>query len=797
MRFGVFNRVSGVRVAHFRINFEKGQFEGNIVDEAGDIRSLMTGAVKAYVVEGGEPGDDGFLAHLRETLDPAGVDVRHIDDEENIFRAVIDSKRGLIAGREILAEGVEPLPAELFQGVAGSLGRAIRRFSDDLAAKIEELSGKPGSAQQIAEIVDETRRGGALSFEATPALGDAFANVDIDGIEDAFLRRFLEQRVAVLVQLNRMKEAAVDARLLLDRWDDLPGKLAAEFNNIIAIDHMQAGRREAACAIWERLAYDFPGIEPLSRAQVLRNLAWSQEPGAPRAADLLEQACDAFLEGGDRSEAAVTLVHLADALELQSGEESLAALARAAVLLDEGGPIGDVLRAGLEHARAQRLGALGRTSEALESAVAAVEIRRGLVGEEESFEASLALAEGLATGIGDPRAAGLSSERVRFQEMVQTRHREINDLMLRLSNEWSPELADALRTAIDSEEYDDGDVIAARAVILARDPMLSAEERLGALEALHADYDGGRGTGRMLVPVRIAIAGTLEDLKRNERAIGWLQRLLDDAPLTTNMADWLLRLLCEATRWPEAIKLIRREIAIRGESAKRLLSLAETLLKSGEPQDAYFTAKRARGLAGDDTEAAAAQQLIELATDGGATISAGKAPQVVAPVTASALAKKLKEFAKSTAAHSRMDFWRSAKSGKGHDWTARPERQAQLLLSTWLRAAFDGRVEIVEEVGAGAGRLDLLLHLAGGARVVLELKMCGGAYSSNYAGQGGVQLAHYMANLGIGLGYLIVFDGRSRDFGKSVLAEAGVSNGAKLTIEELFVDLRPTWKTDA
>ena len=98
------------------------------------------------------------------------------------------------------------------------------------------------------------------------------------------------------------------------------------------------------------------------------------------------------------------------------------------------------------------------------------------------------------------------------------------------------------------------------------------------------------------------------------------------SPVTPHMADWLLGLRRKAGHWPEAVEVVRREIAIRGESAKRLRGLAELHLENGEAQNAYFTAKRAKELARDDAEAAAAQGLIERATDGGATISVAKAP---------------------------------------------------------------------------------------------------------------------------------------------------------------------------
>lgn len=49
-----------------------------------------------------------------------------------------------------------------------------------------------------------------------------------------------------------------------------------------------------------------------------------------------------------------------------------------------------------------------------------------------------------------------------------------------------------------------------------------------------------------------------------------------------------------------------------------------------------------------------------------------------------------------------------------------PERQAQTLLHTFLKARFLTRLDAVEEVSAGAGRLDLLLKFSGGLGAVVD-----------------------------------------------------------------------------
>jgi hypothetical protein len=100
-------------------------------------------------------------------------------------------------------------------------------------------------------------------------------------------------------------------------------------------------------------------------------------------------------------------------------------------------------------------------------------------------------------------------------------------------------------------------------------------------------------------------------------------------------------------------------------------------------------------------------------------------------------------------------------------------------------------MDVFEEIGAGAGRIDLYLKFGNGLSAVIELKMCGYSYSSTYAASGQEQIVHYLENRDTSRGYLVVFDARLNDFGKTLL-DAPASG--KFTICEHFIDLRPRVK---
>lgn len=158
-------------------------------------------------------------------------------------------------------------------------------------------------------------------------------------------------------------------------------------------------------------------------------------------------------------------------------------------------------------------------------------------------------------------------------------------------------------------------------------------------------------------------------------------------------------------------------------------------------------------------------------------------------VSLDALENALRDFSKIIENEQRMNFFRADKDQPhSHKWISHPEQLAQTLLHMNLKTAFGGDIKIFEELDAGAGRIDLYLQLASDRQVIIELKMCGNGYSSEYAQSGMEQLYHYMRNRGVKVGYLVVFDARKRDFGMKVspcyVPEEGI------VIRSIFVDMR-------
>jgi hypothetical protein len=153
---------------------------------------------------------------------------------------------------------------------------------------------------------------------------------------------------------------------------------------------------------------------------------------------------------------------------------------------------------------------------------------------------------------------------------------------------------------------------------------------------------------------------------------------------------------------------------------------------------------------------------------------------IVRPET---LSECIDNFVKYITSDVRMSFWR-LEAGV-HRWVSRPEQHAKLQLFAFLRGSYKSSALILEEVKAGAGRIDLFIMLPSKEMAIIELKMCGSKYSLNYAQNGLEQVRHYMKNKEAQEGYLLIFDARIRDFGKSSIVER-LEN-----IKIITVDVRP------
>jgi tetratricopeptide (TPR) repeat protein len=697
-----------------------------------------------------------------------------------------DLRTGLTLGRIAPGPGGEDLDQQrISRDIIGAMQRALAQPGVALTQTVGDLLAK-GDHQAAADAALQGPQAGAYGIQ-NAALVEALAAIDASTLFAGTASRFRELRLHVAASNTRYDIADGDAGVLLTK-DGASSSDRAVWDNVRAIAAKDRGETETALTIWRRLIRDPGSLSAEMRAWTLRNLSLTLPTSSPEAATAAKASADAFLQAGDKREAATSLLHLTHILAFQNPSEIADQLEAMLALVDEEGLVGDELRAGAFHARAKRLAELRQHRQALDAAMAAIALREGMLGVESQLISSLHLA-----GI-EADALGLDEEAQAFRNRALAIELESGSvyfaMVRRLEAQFTtfePEVAANLMAEADATN--NPRTIAAIGVgVITCDPSLNVEVQLGRLERLYARVGQMKGRPGDLALIERAIAETLLKDGQLDRAAIWLRRVLDRGPDDQSSRDRLVQTLWRLEDWSGAALFLKAEIARIGEMPGLLFALGRSLFEAGDLSGAVDAFTRARRLIDDENSDLARniETLRSRALDLGAPITPPAAVRGSRPLLAEDFHAALEEFGAFISGHKRMALW--ALEGKDHVWVAAPEQRAQDLLHTYLKAKFGSCISIFEEVAAGPGRIDLLVQLDTGLAVIVELKMCGFGYSSTYAASGEDQIQAYMTARQIHLGYLVVFDARLNDSGNALLSGLDLS---KDTIREVLVDMRP------
>jgi tetratricopeptide (TPR) repeat protein len=252
------------------------------------------------------------------------------------------------------------------------------------------------------------------------------------------------------------------------------------------------------------------------------------------------------------------------------------------------------------------------------------------------------------------------------------------------------------------------EVIASVSVLQATmDKSLTDMQRLERLEDTYTRLIAARVNEPLLHPVSLAMANQLIAMGELQRAAEWLRRILARDPLDTTASADLVNTLWKMRKWGEAAIFVKQQLDLRGEHPVMLYAYGKSLFESGDMSGAVFALTESLSLAQDEHLKENIVALRELALQSGGTVVPPTPVPASGPVTRHEFEAALEEFRTFISARKRMDFWQQGE--KDYEWIASPERQAQNFLHIYLQARFGDRVEIFEELGAGAGRIDLFI----------------------------------------------------------------------------------------
>jgi tetratricopeptide (TPR) repeat protein len=723
------------------------------------------------------------LARFGRLLDDSPYELEEIPNGDLEVSLSLDVSTGMVVGA---AQTLNPArqTASVAQGISQRLAELPATLSRESLAAVSAASvdGNP------KKVVDALRMIMVLLPADTRKLGDILAAVDPQNLDDDDRVVFLENLARGSEQNPARLERTVDL-LLRDHSDRIGTEEVAKYKLARAVAISRQGNLETALQLWRDLAAHEGKDFPLVRAGALLSIAKALEGVDSESAQCARMAADAYLECGHREDAVRALVGCARCTLHGDVRKGIAVLHEAEALFELDGVRDRYGRASLLQLRAGMHFDMGDHRSALRDAVAAEELLDGILRAEPLRCSVLMLAIDAA-------------RKMRDTDIEVTLSKKLD--VLRTA---APELAHFHEDAASLVENYDANVAARvvsgaltigvqsapalmRVLRASSDPLIPDGERLRECEAAAAELEASpRGDDHALG--LMAVAEELIRLKDYSRAAHLYAKAVEYNPVLHSARQRYASLLLKTNAWKDLAGFAEAEIRRFGNAPGRLLLRGRALLELGDANGALRALQLATTLVTIGTSLAnEVHRWREAALSRGATAIIPESVMLPRRVVSSSdLRDRVTAFGQFISHEKRMQFWRV--ENRKHEWMPSPERIAKSELHTFLKASFNEGIETLEEVFAGAGRIDLYVLLSGGGRAVVELKMCGAGYSSSYAFEGIEQVTHYMENRRTSLGLLVIFDARARDFG---IGLKSVEKNGNQTIYCYFVDVRPKVK---
>lgn len=583
--------------------------------------------------------------------------------------------------------------------------------------------------------------------------------------------------------IGELKEVIKYIELLESEFsDDLDNNYLEAFILERARYAKEEGKRNLAVIHYQELLKR-ENVQPMNSAiayQGLADLATSNEDSIRYH----RLSADKFLEAGQKKDAITNLLLLSKLQAKQSPTSALEILETCLKLADSDDLLERHGKAQLLQDKATYLYKLGQKSEALKTIEEASILDKGVFGAEINLHSSYRMAAQYALELG------FQDKAESYTQLAIDIGSTINDELFNLQNKVADyyDKHDQLSKKLLNEVLAFGNSSLIGMVLLKEsiNPSNSITNSIELLDSALQSLEKKDDRDILdLVHFYFGVIYKKQGLDTNAEIS--FQKSLDANPYNYPAANNLAALYMETEQWEKACTFFSSRIRLLGELPNICFLYGKALYK----QHSYLEALEYFNKANPDVEG-----LQQLKEDCYTNIPKGMVttsfkPEVVVHVTSDIMLAALKEFSTVVSAKNRMYFWQSDNKG-GHKWKNNPEEIGKQLLIAFLSAKFgQNNIEILQEQRAGAGFIDLYLLLAGGLKVVVELKMCGAPYSSNYAISGKDQIIHYQNNTGSNLGYLVVFDSRKRDFALGFQELQTVENK---TIYSIAVDVRNTIK---
>ncbi len=509
--------------------------------------------------------------------------------------------------------------------------------------RFAEESLSQGDVNGAVRAIRDARDKGTLAFPSSPALLKAVTAIDVAGLNQEARRLVRDARLFVSGGLGAWDVIGTEAdALLAEDKDTLTADQVVDLRLASATSALKRGHTESGLLVIRELLRSEGGLPAKKRGWCWRNISLALEPSDAEAGNAARQSADAFLQAGEKKEAAKSLVRLADCLAFGQPEDAIRALDEMFALAAEKGLDERDLGSAARHIRAIRLAELGRHSEAFDDAMAAVELRRGIGGLETQLANSLYLASMEAEHIGRPEEARKLEDEADAlsQSNPDPQHRFAVEVATLFSSFDKAKAEDLCKRAEASGAVE---IVAAVRVATAElDSTLDEAARIGLLERTLDDLDASDVHDRAKEPARFALAMRLARVGQEGRAENWYRQILAASPNNFPVRDRLIQCLWNQKKWGEAAKLLSGEIDRFGKTPALLFGRGKSLVEAGDFSTAIPLLTESMALTDDPHLKELSRAMRDRALESGGTVPPPQAtPSPANPITYEALESAL------------------------------------------------------------------------------------------------------------------------------------------------------------
>lgn len=682
--------------------------------------------------------------------------------------------------------------------IAILIAQQIFDFPKHHVAKVIEQLSVTLSTDHLESylLIEKAYETGELYFCQEKELLEKINEIKITHLSDEQLLKLFKIKFYIAGSTGAYELVEQDTKLFLQKYirnadkDLYDGVMLLRANGAA-----RKGKKELAYKLYKTLLLHQDNININTYAWAARGIAILLDTNDPESYRYHEISVDAFLQSGQRIQAVKSIYAMAEFKEQVNLEFAFNLMKEADELLNLDGSPNLVIRAASHRKKARVLLKLKEYQPAISEIEKSIEIYSDLFGYKDELFSSLVLASEIYELLNDlEKLEILKCRQEEIKPFLQDKNCLLKVKFIELTKLKNNQLINDLQKKVENQDKDLQ--IAFHIFNAEYNSDLDEESQLEAIDHAFAILKSNDFSNEVWASVCLVAALTYTRQGLDDRAIKYYQRTLEYDSLDFTAIQNLVALLQRNQRWIELSIFLEKQREQFGDSSALLFWYGDALLKLGKANQAVPILMKSLNLA-KEYRLDNIKYIEEVFYEAAASATSLDNELLTSPIVPRIIASRknlemcLDDFTDFLQTDKRMTFWSFDKQTQKHKWIKNPEQTAQNLLHTFIKAYFKEEVDILEEINTGAGRIDIFLRFSNNFSTIIELKMCGSPYSKNYAEEGLQQLSHYMSNKRTSLGYLIVFDSRSRDFGKGLSEVSSVRNH---TVFTKIIDVRPTVK---